>query len=372
MAITASGPGEAPAPPFLSALPVAPGPEVTPGCASWSHRVAAAVLDHVVLVAVAFLTSSTQPVGVPSLLPTVWSGGIATTQPVPGWALATAVAMLLGQAYLGVTPGKIVLGIAVVGARDGRPIGLVMTLLRTLAHLVDSILMIGYLRPLWHPLRRTFADSIVGSVVLATHQPRAHRGWWTEAVDPPDDPGPPLAWERLVRPGWTVPTARVAAVVCVVGVLFAVPWQSSFSSGGYAECTVDAPADGAFGITAVSVEPAGTSVERRLWVERPVTTDPIGTVTWTWAGVPAQTDEVVARVTVSSPDGSSSRTVDQAVPPGFDDAPGVDTSSTGSLTIDIPHPEPGRTATDWEWSLSTLVDGIETPVCGATFGDGAD
>lgn len=89
---------------------------------------------------------------------------------LPWWGVVALIASLvLLQAYTGRTPGKAAVAIAVVDDQTGRPIGLVRTLGRWIVHLVDALLCIGYLRPLWHAERRTFADSWVRSLVV--HRP---------------------------------------------------------------------------------------------------------------------------------------------------------------------------------------------------------
>ncbi len=40
-----------------------------------------------------------------------------------------------------------------------------------MAHILDALLYIGFLRPLWHPQRRTFADSLCSTVVLRRVRP---------------------------------------------------------------------------------------------------------------------------------------------------------------------------------------------------------
>jgi uncharacterized RDD family membrane protein YckC len=57
----------------------------------------------------------------------------------------------------------------VVSEKDGRPIGFLMSIVRQIAHLVDSLICyIGYLFPLWDRKRQTIADKIVSTVCLPT------------------------------------------------------------------------------------------------------------------------------------------------------------------------------------------------------------
>lgn len=84
---------------------------------------------------------------------------------VVGLALVYS-AMVCLQAFTGATPGKAALGIRVVGETSGRPVGVPRTVVRWLAHLLDAILFLGYLRPLWHVRRQTFADTLLGTIVV--------------------------------------------------------------------------------------------------------------------------------------------------------------------------------------------------------------
>ena len=144
------------------------------GAARWWRRVAASLIDTVIAAALfRFLfevdvwtviadTSAAQALPPADPLSAgIWLGFVAT--------------MPLMQAYLGSTLGKLVVGIVVVGVRSQRPVGLIRTLVRNIAHVLDQILLIGYLRPLWNANRQTFADSLLSTVVLHTRRPLAHR-----------------------------------------------------------------------------------------------------------------------------------------------------------------------------------------------------
>ncbi|QJW35034.1 RDD family protein [Cellulosimicrobium protaetiae] len=154
--------------------PVLPGlgPEPTrEDYASWSRRVVAYLLDTAIVATVLFLAVG--PAYDVAWLPGI-SFGVTAETVVPGgtwWALGTTAVLVALQAWTGATPGKRTVGIVVVHAATERPAGLVRTVLRDLAHVLDLILYIGLLRPLWHPQRRTFADSICGTVVLRRVRP---------------------------------------------------------------------------------------------------------------------------------------------------------------------------------------------------------
>ncbi|ADG75740.1 RDD domain containing protein [Cellulomonas flavigena DSM 20109] len=144
-------------------------PDLEP--ASWSRRVVAALLDSAVLGAVAWIVAG-DGITAPSLQPTFDSGPADDAQPwtSSGVLVLAWLLMLVLQGLTGQTPGRRVVGITVVHAPVdgpvGGPPGVLRSLARWVAHLLDAILLIGYLRPLWHPEGRTFADGLLRTVVL--------------------------------------------------------------------------------------------------------------------------------------------------------------------------------------------------------------
>jgi len=71
------------------------------------------------------------------------------------------------QGRTGQTWGKQAMGIRLLRKADGRPLGTGLVFLRWVVHFVDSLpCCLGYLWPLWDPRRQTFADKIVGSLVI--------------------------------------------------------------------------------------------------------------------------------------------------------------------------------------------------------------
>lgn len=63
--------------------------------------------------------------------------------------------------------GKSVVGITLLGETTGRPIGFGLALGRYFLHILDGLpCYLGYLWPLWDRKRQTFADKIVGSIVV--------------------------------------------------------------------------------------------------------------------------------------------------------------------------------------------------------------
>jgi len=75
--------------------------------------------------------------------------------------------ILIRQGSSGQTVGKQALGLKLVGADTGQPIGAGKTFLRQLTHILDgAACYIGYLWPLWDEKRQTFADKINNTYVI--------------------------------------------------------------------------------------------------------------------------------------------------------------------------------------------------------------
>ncbi len=142
----------------------APGGSEWGPLASWGERVVAFLLDGVVILAVYVV---------------IWIVGA-----VLGAVSDTLGVLVVGLGYLvvavyafyiyymtgqrGASPGKRLQGLKVVKVADGQVLGGGMGIVRALAHVVDQIICyIGYLFPLWDPMRQTLADKIVGTVVLS-------------------------------------------------------------------------------------------------------------------------------------------------------------------------------------------------------------
>src|SRR5699024_3923980 len=63
--------------------------------------------------------------------------------------------------------GKRVMGISLVSAHTGQPIGAGAAFGRDFAHAIDGVILyIGFLMPLWDPQAQTVADKIVDSIVI--------------------------------------------------------------------------------------------------------------------------------------------------------------------------------------------------------------
>ena len=75
--------------------------------------------------------------------------------------------VVIRQGRTGYTLGKTVVGIRLVRASTGAPMGAGWSFLRQIAHYVDSLVCyLGWLWPLWDQRNQTLADKIMGTVVI--------------------------------------------------------------------------------------------------------------------------------------------------------------------------------------------------------------
>lgn len=146
--------------------------------AHWGKRVGAYLIDSLVMI----------PLFIPYFIAAGMAAGSAELDPVTGEVTMSggtsgmaAILMLLSvvltlayfiwnycikQGKTGYTIGKGVLGIKLVKAETGQPIGAGMSFVRQIAHFLDSLCYIGYLWPLWDAKRQTFADKVIGTYVI--------------------------------------------------------------------------------------------------------------------------------------------------------------------------------------------------------------
>ena len=158
--------------------PPPPAPEAEP-YASWGRRVAATLLDVLLLVPgyVVVIIGSTVANGAivqhPDNTVTVTDGANLAL----GLALSGAAGLALfifsiwnqifRQGRRGASLGKQMMGILVISEETARPIGAALTFVRQIVHVLDSLsCYVGYLWPLWDPKKQTFADKIMKTAVL--------------------------------------------------------------------------------------------------------------------------------------------------------------------------------------------------------------
>lgn len=110
---------------------------------------------------------------------------------IPNDALRSTLSSVLSLAWFlyvgykngttGVTLGKSIAKLKLVGESTGQPIGLANGIIRQFAHIIDSaICLVGWLFPLWDSKRQTIADKIMRSVVIDNSaDPNAGKyTWW--------------------------------------------------------------------------------------------------------------------------------------------------------------------------------------------------
>ncbi len=153
--------------------------------ANWGKRVGAYLIDGLLVGVAGFplwigygmLAASAETSTLADGTVTVnTSGGTAVTLLIL-LGFATSLAFFIWNTCLkggrtGYSIGKGVLGIKLVSATTGQPIGAGLAFVRYLAHILDALpCYLGYLWPLWDAKRQTFADKILGTVVV--NQPKA-------------------------------------------------------------------------------------------------------------------------------------------------------------------------------------------------------
>jgi uncharacterized RDD family membrane protein YckC len=119
--------------------------------ASWGRRVGGRLIDVICVV-----------------IPAAILGGVAGSRTVYD-IVAIVVGLAIGymNGATGQSPGKRVAGLRVQRDPDGSLLGGGLGILREIAHLLDTFsILIGWFWPLWDKKRQTFADKIVGSVVV--------------------------------------------------------------------------------------------------------------------------------------------------------------------------------------------------------------
>lgn len=142
--------------------------------ASWRRRVGAYLLDVAVSLSPWLLAVPVaQLTAVDGRDP--WSDDLAGLSTTGAWAMLAAVALQAAlwianrwvlQGRTGRSVGKRALGLRLAdrvtgeAPRTGRAVG------RELAHVLDGVGPLGFLWPLWDDLTQTFADKIVGTVVV--------------------------------------------------------------------------------------------------------------------------------------------------------------------------------------------------------------
>ena len=304
--------------------------------APWGLRVLATLLDSAVVASVAFFATGDAPelAALPGL-------GEAAQDAGARWALGTLLVLGVLQAYTGMTPGKRVAGISVVDDRSGRPIGLPGTIVRWLAHVLDAIFLLGYLRAAFHREGRTFADSLLGTVAVRTTTPLPHP-LVARLRAARDARAPWLRWPRRV-------TGVVALVVCAAAAAASV---MTGSGGGeqMSEHETSCVSTGPSAATAVFGSARTVHEVSRLGITRTTTTSWRVAVGWSAGlgldpGDAPDADATTVRLSVSTPGG-----------PTYDSLDAVDGDPDGVAADGVETDDAGDGL--W-WSLPDLVASTE-------------
>lgn len=144
--------------------------------AHWGLRVAAFLIDNAIsavlvipafIALVASMSTTTSPDGTVTTTSS-GSGALAGLCLLGGLlSLAFTFWNLWRQGTKGWTVGKQAVGIEVLREQTGQYLGGWLSVGRQFAHVADNITCyLGWLWPLWDAKRQTFADKIVGSVVV--------------------------------------------------------------------------------------------------------------------------------------------------------------------------------------------------------------
>lgn len=151
--------------------------------AGWGSRVAAFIVDYLIIgVPVGILygigmgiggASTPTCVTDPNTFHSTCTGGGISAAGIAvmgiGWLLGLAggLWLLYQEGTTGQTPGKKMVNIRVLRETDGQPIGFGMAFVRKLCHILDEfVCCLGFLWPLWDAKKQTFADKIMGTVVV--------------------------------------------------------------------------------------------------------------------------------------------------------------------------------------------------------------
>ncbi|WP_405488727.1 RDD family protein [Nocardia sp. NBC_00511] len=154
-----------------------------PPYASWGARVGAYLIDRLIILipagilygvgfGIGFKDADCTTDSTDNSYSTSCSGGLSGAGLVLV-LLGALVALVLGlwliyrEGTTGQTPGRKALGIKLIRENDGQVLGFGMAFVRQICHIVDSLACyLGWLWPIWDAKRQTFADKIIGSIVV--------------------------------------------------------------------------------------------------------------------------------------------------------------------------------------------------------------
>jgi uncharacterized RDD family membrane protein YckC len=123
--------------------------------ASWGQRAIGYLIDAVPIIIVVVISV------------VLGSASVALELLVRLVAIAIGVYFAVQVGQTGQSPGMRVVGLKCIGTQTGQPIGGALGFVRSLAHIIDSLICyVGWLFPLWDAQRQTLADKIMKTVVV--------------------------------------------------------------------------------------------------------------------------------------------------------------------------------------------------------------
>jgi uncharacterized RDD family membrane protein YckC len=137
--------------------------------ANWLYRVGSYLIDALITSAVPIVARALiGALGLTDEFGTPRGAGLAIYLVSLAVSLAIFVwNSLIRQGSTGQSVGKQALGTRLISLRTNQPIGAGMALLRQICHILDALpCYLGYLWPIWDSKRQTFADKLVGTVVV--------------------------------------------------------------------------------------------------------------------------------------------------------------------------------------------------------------
>lgn len=140
-----------------------------PPLANWGQRAGALLIDYLAAIVPPFILFV---IGIASAQ-TLGAGVVLFLLLGVAWFFGYVIYQVVGEGRTGQGLGKRVVGIRVVRESDGQPLGVGQAFGRHLLHIIDYlpavviVIPLGYLWPLWHNKRQTWADMVLGSVVLS-------------------------------------------------------------------------------------------------------------------------------------------------------------------------------------------------------------
>jgi uncharacterized RDD family membrane protein YckC len=123
--------------------------------ANWGQRAGGYLIDAVPLIIIVVISAA------------LASTSVALELLVRLVAIAVGVWFSVQVGQTGQSPGMRVVGLKCIGTQTGQPIGGALGFVRSLAHIIDSLICyVGWLFPLWDAQRQTLADKIMKTVVV--------------------------------------------------------------------------------------------------------------------------------------------------------------------------------------------------------------